>query len=74
MRNAIAKERRLELAYEAHRWFDLKRTGKAIDVMNNAVGPTGQKIGYTLTQNRLVWPVPQSEMDKNSKLVQNPGY
>ncbi|MCX6285040.1 MAG: RagB/SusD family nutrient uptake outer membrane protein [Bacteroidetes bacterium] len=74
MRTALAKERRLELAYEAHRWFDLKRTGTAIDVMNNAVGPTGQKIGYNLTQNRLVWPVPQSEMDKNSKLVQNPGY
>ena len=74
MRLAIAKERRLELAFEAHRWYDLKRTGRAIEVMNNAVGPDGQKIGYNLTQNRLVWPIPQTEMDKNSKLVQNPGY
>jgi hypothetical protein len=74
MRLAIEKERRLELAYEAHRWFDLKRTGRAIEVMNNAIGPDGQKIGYNLTQNKLLWPIPQAELDKNSKLVQNPGY
>ncbi|MEI6435708.1 MAG: RagB/SusD family nutrient uptake outer membrane protein [Bacteroidota bacterium] len=74
MRLAIEKERRLELAFEAHRWFDIKRTGRAIEVMNNAVGPDGKKIGYNLTPNRLVWPIPQAELDKNSKLVQNPGY
>lgn len=74
MRLAIEKERRLELAYEARRWFDLKRTGRAIEVMNNAIGPDGQKIGYNLTQNRLVWPIPQAELDKNKQLVQNSGY
>ena len=66
MRLAIEKERRLELAFEGIRWFDLKRTGRAIDVMNNA--------GYNVTQNKLVFPIPQSELDKNTKLVQNPGY
>ncbi len=74
MRKAIAKERRLELAFEAHRWFDLKRTGMAIEVMNNAVGADGQKIGYNLIPNRMVFPIPQAELDKNVKLVQNPGY
>ncbi len=74
MRLAIEKERRLELAFEARRWFDLKRNGRAVEVMNNAVGPDGQKIGYTLTNNRLVWPIPQAELDKNANLVQNPGY
>lgn len=74
MRLAIEKERRLELAFEAHRWFDLKRTGRAIDVMKNAVGPDGQKIGYDINQNRLVWAIPQGEIDKNKQLVQNPGY
>jgi len=74
MRLAIEKERRLELAFEAHRWFDLKRTGRAIEVMNNAVGPDGQKIGYNVTQNKLVWAIPQGELDKNKQLVQNPGY
>jgi hypothetical protein len=73
-RSVIAKERRLELAFEGHRWYDLKRTGKAIDVMNNAVGPNGENLGYNLTQDRLLWPIPQSELDKNTKLSQNPGY
>lgn len=75
MRLAIEKERRLELAFEGHRWFDLKRTGRAIEVMNNAKGPDGvTPIGYNLTPNRLIWPIPQAEMDKNSNLVQNDGY
>lgn len=74
MKAVIAKERRLELAFEGHRWYDLKRTGKAIEVMNNAVGPTGEKLGYNLTNDRLLWPIPQSELDKNTKLSQNPGY
>jgi len=75
MRLAIEKERKLELAFEGHRWYDLKRTGRAIEVMNNAKGPDGvTPLGYNLTPNRLVWPIPQSEMDKNSNLVQNDGY
>ncbi len=74
LRLAIEKERRLELAFEGHRWYDLKRTGRAIDVMNNVKDHNGQNIGYALTQNRLVWPIPQAELDKNIKLVQNAGY
>ncbi len=74
MRLAIEKERRLELAFEAHRWFDLKRNGRLIPVMTNAVGADGLPKGYNVTTNRLVWPIPQSELDKNTKLVQNPGY
>lgn len=74
MRRAIEKERRLELAFEGHRWYDLKRTGRAIEVMNNAKGPNGQPLGYNLTPERLLWPIPQAELDKNSKLIQNPGY
>ena len=74
MKLAIEKERRLELAFEGHRWFDLKRNGRAIEVINNAKGPDGQNLGYQLNTDKLIWPVPQSEMDKNSNLVQNPGY
>jgi uncharacterized protein (UPF0297 family) len=74
MRLAIEKERRLELAFEGHRWYDLKRTGRAIEVMNNAKGANGENLGYNLTLSRLVWPVPQSELDKNAKLDQNEGY
>lgn len=74
LRKAILRERRLELAFEGIRWFDLKRTGTAIETMNNAIDHTGNKIGYNLTENRLVWPIPQAEIDKNPKLTQNPGY
>ena len=74
MRLAIEKERRLELAFEGVRWYDLKRTGRAIEVINNATGVGGVSLGYALTTNRLIWPIPQSELDKNTKLTQNPGY
>ena len=74
MRLAIEKERRLELAFEGHRWFDLKRTGRAIQVINSAIGADGNVYGYQLTENGLVWPIPQSELDKNERLTQNPGY
>ncbi len=74
MRLAIEKERRLELAFEGHRWYDLKRTGRAIEVMNNAKGVGGEPLGYNLTPNRLVWPIPQAELDKNTNLTQNEGY
>ncbi|MBV2246629.1 MAG: RagB/SusD family nutrient uptake outer membrane protein [Lentimicrobium sp.] len=74
MRLAIEKERRLELAFEGHRWYDLKRTGRAIEVINSMTGPEGNVFGYNLTQNGLLWPIPQSELDKNALLTQNPGY
>lgn len=74
MRLAIEKERRLELAFEGHRWFDLKRTGRAIAVMNNVKGPGGASLGYVVNENRLLWPIPQSELDNNAKLTQNTGY
>jgi hypothetical protein len=74
MRLAIEKERRLELAYEGVRWFDLKRTDRAIEVMSAATGVGGNPIGYILTPDRLLWPIPQAELDKNANLTQNPGY
>jgi hypothetical protein len=74
LRLAIEKERRLELAFEGHRWFDLKRTGRAIEVANNVKDGNGISLGYNLTPERLVWPIPQAELDKNISLRQNSGY
>jgi hypothetical protein len=74
MRLAIEKERRLELAFEGQRWFDLKRTGRAIEVVNALKDGNGNSLGYQLTSERLQWPIPQAERDKNDKLVQNFGY
>ncbi len=74
MRLAIEKERRLELAFEGLRWYDLKRTGRAIGVINSVKDGSGASLGYNLTAEKLIWPVPQAERDKNSKLTQNQGY
>jgi hypothetical protein len=63
MRNAIRLERRLELGFEMHRFFDLVRWGIAADVL-----PGFQKSKHE------VFPIPQTEMDLNPALVQNPGY
>ncbi|GHT38053.1 membrane protein [Bacteroidia bacterium] len=64
---AIEHEREVELALEFHRFFDLKRTGRATTVL------TARK-GKAITEQMLVLPIPQSERDKNPDLTQNPGY
>lgn len=71
---AIARERRLELAFEGQRRFDLLRTGKAIEVMNAQKDGTGKNLGYNVQPFMLVYPVPQQQLDLNPKLVQNPNY
>lgn len=74
MRLAIEKERMLELALEGHRWFDLKRTGRALNVMKAAGTRKPNQTYSYIDANDLLWPIPQSERDKNPALTQNPGY
>lgn len=62
--DAIAKERRLELAGEGHRWFDLVRTGKAAQ----ALGP----FGFTSGKNEVL-PIPLKETE-GTLIEQNPNY
>ena len=70
----IADERRMELAFEGHRWFDLVRTGKAIEVMSAQTGGSGNPLNYDVQPFRLLMPVPQNQIDLNTRLDQNPGY
>lgn len=65
-RNFVAQERRVELAFEGERWFDLVRTGKALTAL--------QAAGKAITQKNLLFPIPQEQIDRNPNLVQNPGY
>jgi hypothetical protein len=73
-RTIIANERRLELAFEGHRWFDLIRTGKAIQTMNAQVGGSGNNLNYNVQPFRLKFPIPQQQIDLNPLLIQNEGY
>ncbi|RFM27787.1 RagB/SusD family nutrient uptake outer membrane protein [Deminuibacter soli] len=77
LREAIAHERRVELAFENHRWYDLVRTGKAVDVMN-AHGVQEKQLksfipaaAFQVTANKLLLPVPQREVSIDN-LQQNP--
>lgn len=65
-RDIILAERRVEFAFEGQRWFDLLRSGKAVEILSlHGKNPNGEK---------LLFPIPDSEMKINPNLIQNPGY
>jgi len=68
MRLALEKERRLELAFEGHRWFDLLRTNRAITVMNAQLDGKGAPLNYNVTPAKLLFPIPQKEIDRNPNI------
>jgi hypothetical protein len=78
-REAVWRERNHELCYENITWFDMVRTQKAYDTKNDAFIPL---VGYTFpywsnitfASKNLLFPLPQSEIQANPKLTQNPGY
>lgn len=59
----VEQERRVELAFENHRWFDLIRTGRAVEVMTSK--------GFHLNETNLTCPIPQKQIDINKNLTQN---
>jgi hypothetical protein len=75
-RLAVETERRLELNMEGHRWFDLLRTNRAIDVMNASFTKYQTKNGANVIQisapHNLLFPIPLREIQINPKLTQNP--
>ena len=82
LREAILKERRVELAFENKRWIDLVRTGNAVEVMN-AYGSTLKadpayyylsSSTYNVNEDHLLFPIPFLEIQINPDLQQNPGY
>lgn len=64
VKQAIADERRLELAFEGHRWFDLVRTG-TVDA----------EMGQVINSDYHLFPIPNSEvLASGGVITQNPGY
>lgn len=79
LRQKIADEQRVEVAFESHRWYQLLRTGKAEDVMN-AHGEEEKKrlsrlsnASYSVIPHKLLFPIPQREVQVNG-IEQNPGW
>lgn len=105
LRKALRYERKVELANDGLRWYDIRRWGIANTVMNGylylnrnannwtksvltgfdesanpiynyslaSVSFTTQQVVYKVNKDEY-WPIPQSEMDANPSLKQNPGY
>lgn len=88
-REAVLKERRIELAFENHRWLDLKRTKTVPELVDflNAYGlkeranPTTSRGGIPFTNDdfvfeayQVLFPIPEVQMRVNPSLRQNPGY
>ena len=69
-REAVFLERRKEFIQEGNRWFDLSRRGGTYlyDALKKFPAKTGAAVKDTL------YPVPQSEIDLNPLLTQNPGW
>ena len=66
--DVVFKERRLELAFEGHIWFDYARTERASSISDRP--------DQSLAADSYKWelPIPQREIDVNGNLKQNIGY
>lgn len=67
-KEAILEERKKELTWEGHRWFDLVRFGKLEEKVSEA------KPEVPVSARHYLLPIPQRERDINQNLSQNPGY
>ena len=66
---ACEHERQVELAMEFHRWFDLIRTGRAIEVLQNS------SKNVTITEAELLLPIPLDVITQNPDVMtQNEAY
>lgn len=78
-RNAVRFERRLELALEGHRFYDLVRWGTAKQVLESYSGFEGKYLSIsrnvTFQPQNEYYPIPQDEIDRSGgALKQNTGY
>ena len=88
LRDKMRHEKRIELAFEEHRFWDIRRWGIAGDPETLTIYKVNMsRQGRLVGNGKAIWetrnwnaqagklfPIPQSEIDKNSNLTQNPGY
>lgn len=87
MRQVIQNERRIELAFEGHRFWDVRRwmiadqaesqqmTGMEVDRNGSVVAYKRFNVRqHNFRKAMYLWPLPQGEVAKSANLLQNPGY
>ena len=84
MREAVLHERRLELAMEGFRWFDLMRYGDdysklfeicdGVNIKGSASYDSYFQTRRAMNDNRVLMPVPTSVLEDNTNIEQNLGY
>jgi len=78
-RDEVDRQRRLELAFEGERWFDLLRYARHTQADPSAIHRVTaltiiQQVRGSQDVNYLLFPIPQSEINNNALIQQNPGY
>lgn len=70
----LERERKIELAFEGHSFFDLVRTGRALEVLGQ-VDRKNSAVPVSLDQPwKLILPIPRDEILSNPNMTQNPNY
>lgn len=70
---AIQHEEGIEFIEEGHRWYDLVRTGRAMNVLTNIDRTNSDPVSLT-DPGRMVFPIPSRDIDANDNLEQNDAY
>lgn len=83
MRQFVRRERRIELAFEGQRYFDIRRWGTANTAINGPVfgafnpvtnQPEPIEVRLYRPNRDYLWPIPTKEMLTNPNMLQNPNY
>jgi hypothetical protein len=75
LRNVVRHERRVELAFEGLRFYDLKRWGTIPDAFQRVATDNIAGYGATLRGAKSeIFPIPLAELNANANLVQHPAW
>ncbi len=83
LQELVRRERRVELAFEGVRYYDIRRWGIFEEVMNGQVlgavdpainQPVNVELRSAKANRDMLWPIPQKELLANPKMIQNPNY